>query len=76
MQKVIITTFVFAIVVTVLVLLNTPRSEANSPRPNTSKQVFKVFMVSLVVCGIVAYVLQDNEENNMMANIIKGDPDF
>ena len=75
MHNPLIVAVILAIVVTVLVLWNTPKQVANEKR-STTKQVFKTFIIAFIVCGIVAYVMQDNEENNMMANIIKGEPDF
>ena len=74
MPKPIIVALVFAVIVTILVLMNTPK-RGEEKRSNAA-HVFKTFVVSFIVCGVVAYVMQDNEDNNMMANIIKGEPDF
>lgn len=76
MQHPLVVGGIFAVAVTVLVLLNTPKSYSQEERRSMVKTVFKTFVMSFVVCGVIAYVLQDNESNNMMTNIIKGDPDF
>ena len=74
MPKPIIVAVIFAVIVTVLVLMNTPKR--GEERRSNAAHVFKTFFIALIVCGVVAYVMQDNEDNNMMANIIKGEPDF
>lgn len=72
-----ITASIFASVVTVLVLINIPKQQSNDKKQNSFFViVLKAFIMSFLVCGVVAYVLHDNDTNNMMTNILKSHPDF
>lgn len=75
-QKVFITAGILAIAVTILVMLNTPTPQEAALHRNKTVHLLKVFVVSFIVCGAIVYIMQDNDQNAMMTNIIKGEPDF
>lgn len=76
-KTLLITSCVFGALVTVMVLVNTPSlMEAQQRDSNKSIHLIKVFMVSTIMSALVLYIMQDNDQNAMMTNIIKGEPDF
>ena len=75
-QKTLIMSGVLAIVVTILVMVNTPTPQDIARERNKGLQFFKILIVSFVICSIVVYIMSDNDQNSMMTNIIKGEPDF
>lgn len=76
-QNLLITAGILGVVVTVLVLVNTPSAmDAQQRKTNKTMHLVKIFVVATFLCGIVLYIMQDNDQNAMMTNIIKGEPDF
>lgn len=76
-KNLLITSGIFGALVTVLVLVNTPTPlEAQQRNSNKSMHLVKVFLISTIMSGLVLYIMQDNDQNAMMTNIIKGEPDF
>ena len=74
--KVLITAGLLAVAVTIIVMMNTPTPQEAALQRNKTVQLFKVFVIAFIVCGAIVYIMQDNDQNAMMTNIIKGDPDF
>jgi len=76
-KKTLLTSVVLAIIVSVLVLMNTPK---NIKEYQESKRhmsiIIRTFVISFILCFLVVYVMQDNDSNSMMTNIIKSEPDF
>lgn len=77
-RNILLTASILSVVVTVLVIVNTPSSSSSdSAKPqNKTGQLIKTFIVSFVLCSLVLYIMYDNDQNAMMTNIIKGEPDF
>ena len=76
MPPFIISALIHSAVLAILVLVFTRRGIQDDMKQSSSARVFKVFIVSLITCTLIAYILYDNESNNMMTNIIKTEPDF
>lgn len=73
------TSIILASIVTLLVWFNTPRLEMNeADKFITIKLILRTFVVSLVLIYVIYYFTNNShgESNDVMANIIKGTPDF
>ena len=75
-KNVLMTSGILAVIVTILVIVNTPTPQEAALQRNKTTHLIKVFFISFVVCAIVVYIMQDNDQNSMMTNIIKTEPDF
>lgn len=78
-QTLLITSGILAAVITVMVLVNTPsimEVQQQQGKANKTGNLFKVFVMSFGICAFVLYIMQDNDQNAMMTNILKGEPDF
>lgn len=75
-KNILVTAFVLSVLVTILVIWNTPSVSEMQKQQRRSPHLLKVFIASFVLTAVVLYIMQDNEHNSMMTNIIKGDPDF
>jgi len=71
-KNILITSSVLSIIMTVIVIWNTPTDKNH----NKKNSFFKVLVLSFIACSFVLYVMLDNDSNAMMTNIIQGDPDF
>jgi uncharacterized membrane protein len=70
----IVSALIYTVVVVVLVLINLPRTKEENQM--TKGRVLKIIIMSFIVCALISYLFQDNDNDNMMSNILKSEPDF
>jgi hypothetical protein len=71
-----VSSLILACIVTILVFISLPKSR-DSSTPKSSTTLTKTFIMSLALCYVVLYFLNDNpSRNNVMDHMIQGEPDF
>lgn len=72
-----ITSGILTVVVVIIVLMSVPKKQnPNNPYEQPKINLFRTFVLSFLGCFTVVYLTTDNDTNNMMTNIIQGEPDF
>lgn len=76
-KNTLITSGILSAVVVIIVIICAPRKQdPKNPYEQPRMNLFKTIVLSFVSCFAVIYLTSDNDTNNMMTNIIQGEPDF
>jgi uncharacterized membrane protein len=64
-------------IITVLVIVNMPKTEQNQLKNNTTSLAFKTFLLSFAICYTIVYFANDSSNSNdVMQHMLQGEPDF